>query len=115
MKLYESLELKVSKIHRGIRFEESVWLKNYIDLNTSLRTKATSNFEKNIFKLMNNSLFGKTMENIENRVDVKLVTSEKEAISLAAKPNYDSRTICDENLIAVYMKKSKLVYKKQYI
>ena len=112
LKLYESLGLKITKIHRGIKFEESAWLKKYIDLNTDLRTKATNDFEKDFFKLMNNSVFGKTMECIENRVDIKLVCDEKEAIKLTAKPNYDSRTIFDENLIAIHMKKTKLYYNK---
>ena len=112
LKLYESLGLKITKIHRGIRFEESDWLKKYIDLNTDLRTKATNDFEKDFFKLMNNSVFGKTLENIENRVDVRLVCDEKEVIKLAAKPNYDSLTIFDENLIAVHMKRTKLLYNK---
>src|SRR6218665_1067395 len=61
---------------------------------------------------MYNSVFGKTMEAIENRVNIKLVTDEKEAIKLAAMPSYDSRTISDENLIAVHMKRKKLVYDK---
>lgn len=112
LKLYERLGLKITNIHRGIRFEESDWLKRYIDLNTSLRTEATTEFEKDFFKLMNNSVFGKTMENIENRVDVRLVTTESEAIKLGAMPNYDRRTIFDENLIAVHMKKTKLMYNK---
>jgi len=102
--------LTIGKINRGIRFEESEWLN--IDLNTSLRTKAANDFEKYFFKLMNNSVFGKTMENIENRIDVRLVTDEKKATSLAAKPNYDSRTIFDENLIAIHMKRTKLLYNK---
>jgi hypothetical protein len=106
------LGLKVTKIHRGIRFRESSWLKNYIDLNTTLRTAAKNDFEKDFFKLMNNCFFGKTMENIENHVDIKLVTEEKAAIKLAAKPNYDKCTIFDENLIAVHMKRTKLVYDK---
>src|SRR5271166_2546905 len=112
LKLYESLGLKVTKIHRGIIFEESAWLKKYIDLNTELRTKATNDFEKDFFKLMNNSVFGKTMENIENRVDIRLVSDEKQAKKLAAKPNYDKCTIFDANLIAVHMKRTKLLYNK---
>jgi hypothetical protein len=112
LKLYESLGLKIIRIHRGISFCENDWLKKYIDLNTDLRTQANNDFEKNFFKLMNNSVFGKTMENIENRVDVRLVCEEKEAIKLAAKPNYHSRTIFDENLIAIHMKKTKLFYNK---
>ena len=112
LKLYESLGLKITKIHRGIKFEESAWLKKYIDLNTSLRTKATNDFEKDFFKLMNNSVFGKTCENIEARVDIKLVSSEKQAIKLTAKTSYDTRTIFDENLIAIHMKRTKLYYNK---
>ncbi|XP_065680704.1 uncharacterized protein LOC136094698 [Hydra vulgaris] len=112
LKLYERLGMKLTKIHRGIKFEESAWLSKYIELNTNLRTKATNDFEKDFFKLMNNSVFGKTMENIENRVDVKLVTKKEEALKLASKPNYESRTIFDENLIAIHMKRTKLKYNK---
>ena len=112
LKLYESLGLKITKIHRGVRFEERAWLKKYIDLNTALRTKATNDFEKDFFKLMNNSVFGKTMENIEKHVDVRLVSDEKAAIKLAAKPNYDRCTIFDENLIAVHMKRTEILYNK---
>jgi len=112
LKLYDSLGLKVSRVHRGIQFKESDWIKKYIDLNISLRTKASNDFVKDFYKLMNNSVFGKTMENIENRVDVRLVTNERDAIKLASKPNYDSRTIFDENLIAMHTKRTKLVYNK---
>jgi len=112
LKLYESLGLKVNRVHRKVKFKESDWLKKYIDLNTNLRTKASNDFEKNFFKLMNNSVFGKTMENIKKRVDVRLVTNERDAIKLASKPYYDSRTIFDENLIAMHIKRTKLVYNK---
>ena len=112
LKQYLSLGLKVFKIHRGITFKESAWLKPYIDLNTELRTKATNDFEKDFFKLMNNSVFGKTMENVRNRVDVRLVTNESKAKKLVSKPNYHHSTIFCENLVAVQMKKTNLVLDK---
>ena len=89
LKLYESLGLKITKIHKGLMFNERAWMMKYIDMNTRLRKSAKNDFEKDFFKLMNNSVFGKTMENIEKRVDVRLVTNREEAIKLAAKPNYN--------------------------
>ena len=112
LKQYESLGLKITKIHRGIKFKESAWLKPYIDLNTKLRTKAKNDFEKDFFKLMNNSVFGKTMENIRNRVDICLVTNEDQARKLISKPNYKHRTIFCENLTAIHMKKTRLLFNK---
>ena len=61
---------------------------------------------------MNNSVFGKTLENIRNRVDIRLISSDKVAQKLAAKPNFDRCTIFDENLIAVHMKKTRLYFRK---
>jgi hypothetical protein len=112
LKLYESLGMKITKIHRGVKFEESTWLKKFIDLNTSLRAKATTKFEQDLFKLVVNSVFGKTMENVEKRVDVRLVCNEKEALKLGAKPNFAGFTIFDENLLAVHMKKTEIMYDK---
>ena len=104
--------LKITKIHRGIKFEESAWLKPYIDLNTELRTKAKNDFEKDFFKLMNNSVFGKTMENIRNRVDIRLVTNEDQARKLISKPNYQHRTIFCENLTAIHISKTIIFFNK---
>ena len=97
------LGMKLKHIHRGIKFVESEWMKPYIDMNTKLRTKAKNNFEKDFFKLINNSVFGKTMENIRNRVNVKLINNEEKARKLIAKPNYRSCKIFSENLISVHM------------
>ena len=104
--------MKLKKIHRGIKFVESEWMKPYIEKNTNLRTKAKNNFEKDFFKLMNNSVFGKTMENIRNRVDVKLVNTKEKFRKLVAKPNFRSRKIFSENLISVHMKKTSLTMNK---
>ena len=104
--------MKLKKIHRGIKFVESEWMKPYIDKNTNLRTKAKNNFEKDFFKLMNNSVFGKTMENIRNRVDVKLVNTKEKLRKLAAKPNFKGRKIFSENLVSVHMKKTSLTMNK---
>jgi len=81
LKQYEELGLGITKIHRGIKFEESKWLKKYIDTNTELRMKATNEYEKDLFKLMN----GKTIENVENRVDVSLITDEEKAKKTGCK------------------------------
>ena len=104
--------LKLKKIHRGIKFIESAWIKPYIDKNTNLRTQAKNNFEKDFFKLMINSVFGKTMENIRNRVNVKLVNTQEKLKKLSAKPNFKSCKIFNENLISVHMKKTSLTMNK---
>ena len=104
--------IKLKKIHRGIKFIESEWMKPYIEMNTNLRTKAKNNFEKDFFKLMNNSVFGKTMENIRNRVNVKLVNTQERLKKLTAKPNFKSHKIFSENLVSVHMKKTSLTMNK---
>ena len=112
LKQYLKLGLKLTHIHRGIKFNESPWLEKYISINVKLRTKAKNEFEKNFFKLMNNSVFGKTMENIRNRVDIKLVNNKKRAEKLSAKPNYKHCNIFSEDLVAIHMKKTKLDFDK---
>ena len=105
--------IKLTKMHKGIKFVESDWMKPYIELNTNLRSKAKNNFEKDFFKLMNNSVFGKTMENIRNRVDVKLVNTEEKLRKLVAKPNLKGPPkIFSENLVSVHMKKTSLTMNK---
>ena len=109
---YLSLGMELKKIHRGIKFIECDFLKPYINTNVKLRTQAKNDFEKDFFKLMNNSVFGKTMENIRNRVNVKLVDTGEQFKKLAAKPNYESRKIFNKNLVSVHMKKTSLTMNK---
>ena len=108
LQLYINIGLKVSKVHRVLEFDQSPWLKQYIDYNTEKRKNAKNDFEKDFFKLMNNSVFGKTMENIRKRVDVRLVTDEKKLLKLASKPTYVSSKIFNENLVAVHKIKETL-------
>ena len=90
---YLDLGLVLTHIYRGIRFEESKWLEPYISMNTNLRAKANNDFEKDFFKLMNNSVFGRTMENIRNRKDIKLITNRDTLGKYAAKPNFQGFNI----------------------
>ena len=108
LQLYLNLGLKLKKIHRVLKFNQSPWLKQYIDFNTVKRTNAKNDFEKDFFKLMNNSVFGKTMENIRKRVDVRLVTDEKKLLKLTSKPTYVSSKIFNDNLVAVHKIKETL-------
>ena len=87
-------------------------MKQYIDLNTNLRAKAKNEFEKDFFKLMNNSVYGKTIENLRKRVDISLVTSQKKAKRLTAKPNYKKCTIFSENFCAIEMRKTQIYFNK---
>ena len=90
LKQYLSMGMKLTKIHRVIEFHQKPWMKEYIDSNIEKRKAAKNDFEKDFFKLMNNAVFGKTMENLRKRIDVKLVNSIKKRNKLVSKPNYNS-------------------------
>ena len=104
--------LKLKKVHRVIEFEQESWLKEYIDVNTELRKKAPNDFEKDFFKLMNNAVFGKTMENIRKHRDIKLVKSDKKRNKLVSEPNFHTMKLIDNNLAIIEMKKVKVKMNK---
>ena len=104
--------LKFKNVHRLIKFQQKAWLTSYIDMNTKLRKEAKSEFEKDFFKLMNNSVFGKMMENVRKHRDIKLVTTEKRRIKIASEPNYHTTKQFSENLLAIEMKKARVKMNK---
>ena len=112
LQLYLSLGMKLTKIHRVLEFTQRPWMKRYIHLNTEKRTMAKNSFEKDFFKLMNNSVFGKTMENLRKRSNIKLETDPDHLLKLTRQPMYVSSKIFDENLVGVQMKKARLVLDK---
>ena len=104
--------LKLKKIHRVIEFNQEAWLKPYIDMNTELRKAAKNDFEEDLFKLMNNSVFGKTMENIRKHRDIKLVTTDKKRSKLVSEPKYHTINLISEDLSIIEMKKTKVKMNK---
>ena len=99
--------LKLKKVHRIIEFNQESWLKPYIDMNTELRKIAKNDFEKDFFQLMNNAVFGKTMENVRKHRDIKLVTTHKKRSKLVSEPNYHMMNYISEDLSIIEMKKNK--------
>ena len=108
LQLYLKLGMKLKKIHRVIEFNQAPWMKEYIDFNTSRRMEAKNGFEKDFFKLMNNSVFGKTMENLRKRVDVKLVNDERMRTKLVSQPYFKLMKIFNFHLVAIEMRKKNL-------
>ena len=96
--------LKLKKIHRVIDFNQEAWLKPYIDINTESRKEAKNDFGKDLFKLMNNSVFGKSMENIRKHRGIKLVTTDKKRSKLVSEPNYHTINLISEDLSITEMK-----------
>ena len=100
--------LVLTKIHRVLEFDQKMWIKDYIDFNTKKRQLAKNDFEKNFFKLLNNSFFGKTMENKRKRVNIKLITNKNMLTKYTSKPTFVNAKIFDEKLVAVHYKMEKI-------
>ena len=99
--------LVLRNVHRVIQFNQEDWLKPYIDMNAKLRKEAKQDFEKDFFKLMNNSVFGKTMENVRKHRAIKLVASDGKRNKLVSELNYHTTKHFSENLLAIEMKKKR--------
>ena len=97
--------LKLSKVHRVIEFRQEEWLNQFIEMKTKLRMQAKNDFEKDFFKLMSNVVFGKTMENVRNHRDIKIVTIDKRRSILASEPNYHSTKYISKDVLIMEMKK----------
>ena len=112
LRQYLEMGMRITAVHRGISFYQSSWMEPYIRKNTELRKTAANNFEKDFFKLMNNSVFGKTIENIRKRQNIHLIDNRKKAVKLSSRPNFDRCTIFDRNLIAIHMLKTEVYFNK---
>ena len=104
--------LVFKKVYRVIQFNGKDWLKPYIDMNTKLKKEAKNDFEKDFFKLINNLVFGKTMENVRKDRDIKLVTTNEKRNKLVSEPSYHTTKRFSENLLAIEMKKTKVKMNK---
>ena len=105
LQLYLSLGMKLKKTHRVLRFKQSDWMKEYIVLKLKKRANAANSFEKNIFKLIINSTYGKTMENIRKRINVRLVNNEKDFSKYTSRPTQLISLIkCLVRFVVLFMK-----------
>ena len=102
----------LKEVHRVIEYNQANWLKPYIDKNTALRKKAKNEFEKDIFKLINNSAFGKTIENVRKQREIKLIVTDERRKKLVSEPNYASCTAFSDHLMAVEMRKTRVLIDK---
>ena len=114
LQFYLKHGMQITKIHRVLKFRQSRWLQPYIQQNQQLRANAKNEFEKDFFKLMNNSVYGKTCENLKKRTDIKLVTSKREAKPLTEKPHCMGYRIFLEDLIGIQMRKVQVLINKPF-
>ena len=107
-----SLGMKLTKIHRVLKFKQPDWMKKYIDFNTEKRKNATNDFEKDFFKLMINSVYGKTIENLRKRINVKLVNYAKDFLKYTSRPTYITHKLFNKDYAATHEIKPVLVLNK---
>ena len=104
--------MKLTKIHRVLKFKQSDWMKKYINFNTEKRMNAANDFEKDFFRLMINSVYGKTMENLRKRINVRLVNNEKDFLKYTSRPTYITHKIFGKDYAAIHEIKPVLILNK---
>ena len=114
LQFYLKQGMKLKRVHKVLEFEQECWMEPYIRMNTEFRKKAKSDFEKNFYKLMNNSVFGKTMENLRKRIDINIVSSDEtnEIRKLVASPLYSMHVFFSNDLVGINMRKGNLLLNK---
>ena len=112
LKFYLTMGLTLEKVHRVIKYKQKAWLKEYIDFNSQQRALSQNDFDKAYYKLKNNALFGKTMEDVRKRINYKLVTDENMMTKLLCSPLFHDRDIITEDLVGVHMLKPKVELNK---
>ena len=104
--------MKLTKTHKVLKSKQSDWMKKYIDFNTEKRKNAANNFEKDIFKLMINSVYGKTMENLRKRINVRIVTNKKDFLKYTSRPTHITHKIFHKKYAAIHEIKPVLTLNK---
>ena len=112
LQLHLSLGMKLTKIHRVLQFKQSNWMKKYIDFNTKKRMSATNDFEKGFFKLMINSVYGKTMENQRKRINIRFVNNIKDFLKYTSRPTYVTHKLFNKTFAAIHEIKPVLILNK---
>ena len=112
LKHYLSKGLILKKVHKILEFKQSAWMKPYIDFNTQKRKEATNAADKNHFKLLNNAVYGKTMENMRKRIKLRIIKEEKDLIKYVSRPTYINHDIFGKRLVAVHERKKLLTLNK---
>ena len=112
LKYYFSQGLILSKVHRILELKQSDWMKPYIDFNTQKRKETTNEPDKNLFKLLNNAVYGKTMENMRKRIKIRIATNEKDFTKYASRPTYIGHKKFGKNLVVIHEEKELLTLNK---
>ena len=112
LQLYLSLGMKLTKIHRVLKFNQSDWMGRYIDFNTKKRMNAANDFEKDFLRLIINSVYGETMENLRKRMNVRLVNNEKDFLKYTSRPTYITHKLFGKDYAAIYEIKPVLILNK---